>query len=120
MEAVAAGVVEHGAYAVERRGGCYVNDAGIDVNDRDVLPDVYKRQGPERRGRPRPLKECGNVRKVVPVSYTHLDVYKRQPIRDAEGSGAVSPEPDALSETAVQTEPFPPLLGCLLYTSRCV
>ena len=40
MEAVAAGVVEHGAYAVERRGGCYVNDAGIDVNDRDVLPAI--------------------------------------------------------------------------------
>lgn len=40
MEAVAAGVVEHGAHAVERRGGCYVNEAGIDVNDRDVLPAI--------------------------------------------------------------------------------
>lgn len=40
-----------------------------------------------------------------------IDNSMAAPIRDAEGSGAVSPETDALSETAVQTEPFPPLLG---------
>lgn len=37
-----------------------------------------------------------------------IDNSMAAPIRDAEGSGAVSPETDALSETAVQTEPFPP------------
>ena len=40
-----------------------------------------------------------------------IDNSMAAPFRDAEGSGAVSPETDALSETAVQTEPFPPLLG---------
>lgn len=33
------------------------------------------------------------------------------PFRGAEGFGAVSPETEALSETAVLTESFPPLLG---------
>ena len=40
-----------------------------------------------------------------------IDNSMAAPFRDAEGSGAVSPETDALSETAVQTEPFPPLQG---------
>ena len=33
------------------------------------------------------------------------------PFRDAEGSGAVSPETEALAGAAVPTETFPPLLG---------
>ena len=40
-----------------------------------------------------------------------IDNSMAAPFRDAEGSGVVSPETDALSETEVQTEPFPPLLG---------
>ena len=40
-----------------------------------------------------------------------IDNSMAAPFRDAEGSGFVSPETDALSETEVQTEPFPPLLG---------
>ena len=43
-----------------------------------------------------------------PVSYTHLDVYKRQPGRAARDSRSGWPGPGG---------PSPP---CLLYTSRCV
>ena len=37
-----------------------------------------------------------------------IDNSMAAPFRDAEGSGFVSPETDALSETEVQTEPFLP------------
>ena len=88
--------------------------------------DVYKRQHGIRH-----FHEAGNVGAgdvvgegfvggVFMLSLIHIYNSMAAPIRDAEGSGAVSPETDAMSETAVQTEPFPTLLGCLLYTSRCV
>ena len=48
-----------------------------------IQPDVYKRQQPGhhyaiRAGRNLPDKEFRYLRTVIAVSYTHLDVYKRQ------------------------------------------
>ena len=65
-------------------------------------------------------------RNVSPVSYTHLDVYKRQ----VENSGgetflfpAVPEFLDTLSpeQGVVTVRPIPGMFtNCLLYTSRCV
>ena len=52
--------------------------------------------------------ECGIGDRVrITVSYTHLDVYKRQAFRRA-------------MRKAQQTAMRSGALGCLLYTSRCV
>ena len=75
-----------------------------------LLPEVYNRHG----------KDCY----LDPVSYTHLDVYKRQeqmmkinmvePNRDQPRKKF---EEDALLELADSIKQFG---VCLLYTSRCV
>ena len=62
------------------------------------------------------IAEEGNVRDYVmatiePVSYTHLDVYKRQHLIAAAEAG----EPTISIELS-KTETY----SCLLYTSRCV
>ena len=62
---------------------------------------------------------------VYPVSYTHLEVYKRQPfgqrIRIADGAQL---EPgDILTEGFAYPQDILAIKGpiaCLLYTSRCV
>ena len=63
------------------------------------------------------------------VSYTHLDVYKRQPINTASGAGS---PPSSVSRKSPMTVVMPgvpnlrllrainSLPSCLLYTSRCV
>ena len=56
---------------------------------------------------------------VFPVSYTHLDVYKRQESDSAtlaEASGEYKVLRDDLEVLEIRTL----LNGCLLYTSRCV
>ena len=57
---------------------------------------------------------------LVPVSYTHLDVYKRQllnitALAQDRACGGV----DRRAEGIDPVEALP-LQGCLLYTSRCV
>ena len=52
----------------------------------------------------------------VPVSYTHLDVYKRQ-IQSAKLHMPVSSPGKALH---MRNHPLPSHITCLLYTSRCV
>ena len=53
------------------------------------------------------------------VSYTHLDVYKRQLYIDAFGSGA-SITDVYVHDNTFQNESQYFLTPCLLYTSRCV
>ena len=61
---------------------------------------------------------------VKPVSYTHLDVYKRQQLRLLEMDilhlrKKCTPEQmlDFIDGSCIRLEQF---YGCLLYTSRCV
>ena len=60
--------------------------------------------------------------RMIPVSYTHLDVYKRQGLR-AIMEGVIM---DLMYEIPSQTDVSECLItkdvveGCLLYTSRCV
>ena len=42
-------------------------------------PHVLDRIMVDYYGTPTPIQQVGNI--SVPVSYTHLDVYKRQPLR---------------------------------------
>ena len=82
------------------------------------------------------------MRAYRPVSYTHLDVYKRQPLQRVlfPAFSTLQNDPDrfrdAISRScrllallfmpvgfglaAVAPELVPVLYGCLLYTSRCV
>ena len=67
------------------------------------------------------MKIVGNAKTFTPVSYTHLDVYKRQveeilPLLTAAlDSGEKLPAPPMVK----MKRPTPPK-PCLLYTSRCV
>ena len=59
------------------------------------------------------------------VSYTHLDVYKRQPPRRAIAEAAVGKQAPVVrlgNHATGSGECHPPrrIWGCLLYTSRCV
>ena len=68
---------------------------------------------------------------TITVSYTHLDVYKRQDQRGKEGRGKLSEvftppslnvresarKEEIMEKEIVSTDQAP---GCLLYTSRCV
>ena len=68
---------------------------------------------------------------VDPVSYTHLDVYKRQLTEGARTQSELHPGPEGAGRTAARelkeettdytdsTDLYVPR-GCLLYTSRCV
>ena len=56
---------------------------------------------------------CSTERGYVPVSYTHLDVYKRQKEMGWNWQHKVK---TTNSKTASSAQPKP----CLLYTSRCV
>ena len=66
-----------------------------------------------------------DFRTMQSVSYTHLDVYKRQfPPRARAFPDAPSPPPEVVDRAAPAPELEPgrerPLEICLLYTSRCV
>ena len=50
----------------------------------------------------------------VPVSYTHLDVYKRQQLKSRIDREALGMTQEAADAWQAQAE------RCLLYTSRCV
>ena len=57
---------------------------------------------------------------VKPVSYTHLDVYKRQGLTFAVDEPAKVGR-DRIADAAAAAEHYPlPCMTCLLYTSRCV
>ena len=68
-----------------------------------------------------PVREIFKARCIVPVSYTHLDVYKRQEylcVKNGDEQGFTADE----FKTA-QTEGWEKQYQykvCLLYTSRCV
>ena len=63
---------------------------------------------------------AGHSRQIAPVSYTHLDVYKRQIHSSLQsGAGAGGDVPLAVQQGAVQIQ-RDQTDGCLLYTSRCV
>ena len=92
----------------------YCNDIG-----RAIVRDVYKRQcrGRSRaRGRGHHLPH--EHQRPCPVSYTHLDVYKRQHLGgvDIEDAGVVSLALEVVALDNVLVD----LIACLLYTSRCV
>ena len=60
--------------------------------------------------------------RIIPVSYTHLDVYKRQ-LTDDEKANGVEENIVAIDGIAVITDKdnsVTELTSCLLYTSRCV
>ena len=60
-------------------------------------------------------------RVCVAVSYTHLDVYKRQRMVSVEAcEPQLPPAPISMGMQAVSTTPKAEVLSCLLYTSRCV
>ena len=70
----------------------------------------------------------GQTTKSLPVSYTHLDVYKRQSLKDAKPgekfqfvrTGFFTPDsknPGVYNRVVTLRDSFKP---CLLYTSRCV
>ena len=67
----------------------------------------------------------------VPVSYTHLDVYKRQELDDsavlyssieykAPCAVILGNETTGISEDVMKASDYVAYLPCLLYTSRCV
>ena len=84
----------------------------------------------------RPHRGTGSrVSFVGPVSYTHLDVYKRQSqdsrasayrmlatmIKQPAGSFKVTPPPEPSTELTAEDQLVDQALkSCLLYTSRCV
>ena len=55
----------------------------------------------------------------VSVSYTHLDVYKRQ-VKEQTAIQKQLPAPDILQKATNRVTELEHLIGCLLYTSRCV
>ena len=65
-------------------------------------------------------------RSFTPVSYTHLDVYKRQIKQGHEITRFTLPREEAIKFMKEKDEPYKVELieelpeGCLLYTSRCV
>ena len=63
------------------------------------------------------IKHSDPVRHKAPVSYTHLDVYKRQ---DLCGQGEGEGDLHHLGEARLTLVGREGLSGCLLYTSRCV
>ena len=93
----------------------------------DGHADVYKRQGrgPRAEGRGLQGQLCphgGQHRKTVrcydPVSYTHLDVYKRQPYnRQKAVGGGVLDAPRRGQDPSLQTNLKGVRRACLLYTS---
>ena len=61
----------------------------------------------------------------MPVSYTHLDVYKRQGVDSAQGDNDFAPLRNIFNEwlvrdTSKKIKAVKRSKGCLLYTSRCV
>ena len=52
---------------------------------------------------------------VTPVSYTHLDVYKRQPLSLNRSSPKTIGREYSTNQSCMQK-----IICCLLYTSRCV
>ena len=89
-----------------------------------ILPEMgYEAQLALKGARVVVLGAGGLGAPSLPVSYTHLDVYKRQPYR------SVPPHPvptfnHYLWDTHSHSPPSPPTphesMSCLLYTSRCV
>ena len=70
--------------------------------------------------------ECGNFTRPVTVSYTHLDVYKRQVSYQWKRNGESISGATSVSLHSTHQDGWPQhrgqrrLGGCLLYTSRCV
>ena len=109
----------------EAQGGPRVCDLFIDRERVEPLHLGQRLQAPSAN---RPRSGCQYPEPeplgVGPVSYTHLDVYKRQPMTEAVGESSVEL---ALADTslfiAIEQERSlsrPPPRSCLLYTSRCV
>ena len=71
-----------------------------------------------------PSASAGEDCSGLPVSYTHLDVYKRQPLDPATGevvSGQSAQDNGGFKTIdGVACSSATLCLGCLLYTSRCV
>ena len=59
--------------------------------------------------------EIAKMYGVKPVSYTHLDVYKRHPVRSVHMCRL---KPSLQREP--ESQPIRLIRPCLLYTSRCV
>ena len=59
-------------------------------------------------------------RTLVPVSYTHLDVYKRQMPQLMQRSWLMTALPARLNSMAFFGQLVAQARACLLYTSRCV
>ena len=62
----------------------------------------------------------GDVDGGVPVSYTHLDVYKRQLLDSATGSSLLDAANHDVTDVCVSLAGTAQYTDCLLYTSRCV
>ena len=57
---------------------------------------------------------------IFPVSYTHLDVYKRQGVNGTTPSLMLSSRLRAALDFIADKPDIPIICSCLLYTSRCV
>ena len=71
----------------------------------------------ERHGKQQRHRREGRQEVVDPVSYTHLDVYKRQSPSDAREGEVMA---DILTEKGIKSIALTYSNSCLLYTSRCV
>ena len=97
---------------------------------------MYKRQTqirPSGKGRTRQWviddslkmldKVIGDRFGLIPVSYTHLDVYKRQAeqtVREWQESHPAGKKADCIRETGLSKPTVYKWWNCLLYKSRCV
>ena len=84
--------------------------------EREARRSIPARRDAQERRKPRAtrVRRHGQAHGLIPVSYTHLDVYKRQPgIRAPCG---FQPRQHQHGERARPHRRSP----CLLYTSRCV
>ena len=102
-----------GVVSEEQKCEWYANSLGV------VFPPLDEDYGYvtlEAMLSSKPVITCadsgGPLEFVVPVSYTHLDVYKRQRI-DREVARL-------RAQQTVQEERIARFIHCLLYTSRCV
>ena len=68
--------------------------------------------------------EKGGADRIEPVSYTHLDVYKRQPLSfglyNFEDECILRRFHSKIKRNNAQTNVYLYVYTCLLYTSRCV
>ena len=74
----------------------------------------------ERLYDPTDVEGIDYERDINPVSYTHLDVYKRQPQKVSEHRHYLLRAWQWPARRATGRPGRPPTSTCLLYTSRCV